>query len=387
MPSSASIELAVAVLVFLIWLMLTFFWGGFWQVWRFDADRDAPEKPRDWPRVVAVVPARNEADTIRETVASLARQDYRGEFSVIVVDDHSEDGTAEAARRAASEANAASRVRVMAAPPLAQGWIGKLWALQAGVEAANSAPEFFWFVDADEVHEPDTLSRLVARGQRDKLDLASLMVLLHAGSFAERLILPAFLYFFLMLYPMDWIAEPSARTAGAAGGCILLRRAALERIGGFGAIRGEVIDDCALARAVKRAGGRIWMGLTRASRSLRSYETLDEIRDMIARTAFTQLRYSALRLAAALLGLLVTFVFPVVLTLSPAQRIWPIGLLAWCLMSATFLPTVVFYGLSPLYALTLPVTALFYAQATVLSAVRYWLGRGGQWKGRAQAQR
>jgi len=383
---SNPIEFAVAALILLIWLALTFAWGGFWQVWRFDADRDSPKQPNVWPRVVAVVPARNEAATIAECVASLARQDYAGEFHIIVVDDHSEDGTADLARRAAADANASHRVLVIPAPLLPQGWMGKLWALNTGVNAAAAeVPEFFWFTDADVVHAPDTLSRLVASAGHHNLDLASLMVLLQSRTFPERLLIPPFLYFFLMLYPPSRISKPSARTAGAAGGCVLLRRSALERIGGLSAIRSEVIDDCALARAVKRSGGRIWMGLTRASRSLRPYQTLDEIRDMIARTAFTQLRYSVLLLLGTLLGLLVTFVFPVVLTLSPNPRIWPLGLLAWCLMSASFLPTVVFFGVSPVYGVTLPLSALFYAQATTLSAIRHWLGRGAQWKGRSQA--
>jgi hopene-associated glycosyltransferase HpnB len=384
---STFIEFAIALLVLVIWIALTFAWGGFWQVWRFDADRDALEKPQVWPRITAIVPARNEAAIIGEVVASLARQEYSGDFSIVVVDDHSEDGTADLARRTAADANASSRVLVIMAPVLASGWTGKLWALNTGVAAAQAqAPEFFWFTDADVVHAPDTLSRLVARAQRNKLDLTSLMVLLQSHSFAERLLIPPFLYFFLMLYPPGRIANPSASTAGAAGGCILLRRAALERIGGFASIRGEVIDDCALARAVKRSGGRIWLGLTRASRSLRHCETLDEMRDMVARTAFTQLGYSSLRLLGTLLGLLVTFVFPVALTLSPHPRVWPLGLLAWCLMSVSFLPTVVYCGVSPVYGVTLPLTALFYAQATVLSAVRYWLGRGAQWKGRSQAR-
>ena len=388
MSSSVLIEFVIAALVLLIWIALTFAWGGFWQIWRFDADRDTLEKSAAWPRVVAVVPARNEAANIAECIASLARQNYPGEFRIVVVDDHSEDATADLARRAAADANSSPRVLVIPAPLLAHGWTGKLWALHAGVAAAAAeVPEFFWFTDADVVHAPDTLTRLVARAEREKLDLTSLMVLLQSNSFAERLLIPPFLYFFLMLYPPSRIATPSSRTAGAAGGCILLRRSALERIGGLPAIRGEVIDDCALARAVKHSGGCIWMGLTRASRSLRRYETLDEIRDMIARTAYTQLRHSALVLLGTLLGLLVTFVFPVVLTLSPNPRIWPLGLLTWCLMSASFLPTVVFYGVSPVYGVTLPVTALFYAQATVLSAIRHWLGHGAQWKGRSHAAR
>jgi hopene-associated glycosyltransferase HpnB len=213
------------------------------------------------------------------------------------------------------------------------------------------------------------------------------MVLLAADSFAERLLIPPFLYFFLMLYPPRWIASHHARTAGAAGGCILLRRAALQRIGGLAVIRGEIIDDCALARAVKKSGGNIWMGLTRASKSLRSYQTFPEVRDLIARTAFTQLHYSTLLLLGTLVGMTLTFVLPVALTFSANIRVWPFALAAWCLMTASFLPTVTYYRLRPTWAVLLPLAALFYSHATLFSAVRYWLGRGGQWKGRAQAGR
>jgi len=210
-------------------------------------------------------------------------------------------------------------------------------------------------------------------------------VLLEAHSLAERFLIPPFLYFFLKLYPPRWIADPKSRTAGAAGGCILLRRVTLERVGGLAAIRGEVIDDCALARAVKRGGGRIWMGLTRRSVSLRSYRAVSEIRDLIARTAFTQLGYSAPLLLGTLCGMLWTYWLPVIFSFSRDAAVWRISLAAWALMTITYLPTVRFYGLSPLWAPTLPLAAVFYSYATWLSAWRYWLGRGGQWKGRAQA--
>jgi hopene-associated glycosyltransferase HpnB len=213
------------------------------------------------------------------------------------------------------------------------------------------------------------------------------MVLLQAKTLPERALIPPFLYFFLKLYPPRWIADPNARTAGAAGGCVLLRREALDRIGGLAAIRNEVIDDCALARAVKRSSGKIWMGLTQTSVSLRAYETFAEIRDMIARTAFTQLRYSPLLLLGTLLGLLLTYLAPIALLFAhnPITRI--LSLAAWLMMSLTFLPTVRFYRRSPLWAPLLPLAALFYAYATWLSAIRYWLNQGAQWKGRAQAPR
>ena len=376
----------VSFLVFIIWIVLFFVWGNFWQIWEFDSDRVQFPGPPQWPRVTAVVPARNEAASIEAVISALATQDYAGGCSVIIVDDHSGDGTAEIAHRAATTARAASRIRIISAPELASGWTGKLWALNTGVkESAPAAPDFYWFTDADVVHAPDTLRRLVSRAQADKLDLTSLMVLLRAETFAERLLIPPFLYFFLMLYPPKWIAKRNAKTAGAAGGCILLRQTALERAGGLATICSEVIDDCALARAVKRSGGTVWMGLTRASKSLRAYESFPEIRDMIARTAFTQLRYSTILLAGTLVAMILTFVLPLTLTFSAYLHVWPLALAAWCLMTASFLPTVTFYRLGPIWAPLLPLAALFYTYATCLSAARYWLGRGGQWKGRSQA--
>jgi hopene-associated glycosyltransferase HpnB len=383
-----SIALILAGLTLLIWVVLTFFRGVFWQLRAFDDDFAPHASPPVWPRVLCVIPARNEAATIARALASLAKQEYPGEFRIVIVDDHSEDATSDLARTAAQEASSAERVRILRAEALQSGWTGKLWALQQGIAScAQDPPDYFWFTDADIVHAPDTLARLVSRAEQQQVDLVSLMVLLQAKSFAERLLIPPFLYFFLKLYPPRWIADTKAKTAGAAGGCILLRRTELERIGGFAAIRAEVIDDCALARAVKRSGGAIWMGLTRKSVSLRAYQTFGEIRDLIARTAFTQLNYSSLLLLGTLAGMLLTYVAPVVLAFHPQPAVWPLGLAAWLLMAVTYLPTVRFYGLSPLWAPFLPVAAAFYSYATWLSAVRYWLGRGGQWKGRAQAAR
>jgi hopene-associated glycosyltransferase HpnB len=340
----------------------------------------------EWPRIVVVVPARNEAETIEATVTGLVRQDYSGEFSVVVVDDHSEDATAALARRAVDENRAGDRVKVANASALPEGWTGKLWALNEGL-AADSAeePTYYWFTDADVSHASDTLRRMVVRAEEEKLDLASLMVLLQAKSLPERALIPAFLYFFLMLYPPRWIADEELSTAGAAGGCILIRRKALERIGGLAAIRSEVIDDCALAKTVKLSRGKVWMGLTRESTSLRSYGTFGEIRDLIARTAFTQLRYSSLILIGTLVGMFLTYVAPVILLFAHDSTARMLGVVAWLLMTLSFLPTVRFYRLSIVWAPLLPLIAVFYTYSTWLSAVRFWLGRGGLWKGRAQA--
>jgi hopene-associated glycosyltransferase HpnB len=381
-----TLYLGLASLSLLIWIVLTFFRGGFWQLRRFDADGDAVEMLPSWPRVLLIVPARNEAETIGRAVESLLKQKYRGEYRLVVVDDHSEDDTALLANAAAQSAGETERLTVVSASALPNGWTGKLWALQQGVESGERfAPDYFWFTDADIVHDLDTLERLVSRAEKHQLDLVTLMVLLQAKSFAERLLIPPFVYFFLKLYPPTWIEDPKAKTAGAAGGCILLRTTTLERAGGLASIRSEVIDDCALARQVKINGGSIWMGLTRNSLSLRGYESFGEIRDLIARTAFTQLRYSALLLLGTLFGMIATYVVPVFFALGPQAVLWRLGLAAWALMTISYLPTVRFYRLSPLWAPALPVAALFYSYATFISAVRYWAGKGGQWKGRAQA--
>jgi hopene-associated glycosyltransferase HpnB len=381
-----------------IWLHLFFGRGWFWRVTKQDADRAPDETLSNWPSVVAVVPARNEAETIGRVVTSLVKQDYPGTFSVVVVDDHSEDATAKIATQVAGDNNVAQRVRIVCASALPGGWTGKLWALNEGVSSnavtnlgtqavQPQAPSFYWFTDADVAHGPQTLRQLVVRAEREKLDLASLMVLLQARTLPERALIPAFLYFFLMLYPPGWIADEELSTAGAAGGCMLLKSEALARIGGLAAIRGEVIDDCALAKAVKGSGGKVWMGLTRKSESLRAYGTFGEIRDLIARTAFTQLRYSPVILLGTLAGMFLTYVAPIALLFSQDSSARILGFAAWLLMTLSFLPTVRFYRLSVIWAPLSPLTAVFYTYATWLSAARYWMGKGGQWKGRAQAPR
>ncbi|HMD10456.1 MAG TPA: glycosyltransferase [Candidatus Acidoferrum sp.] len=399
-PHIASI---LGIITLGIWLHLFFGRGWFWRVMKLDADREPLETLWEWPSVIAVVPARNEEETIGQVVAALVKQDYPGAFSIVIVDDHSEDATTGVAQQVADKNGAGERVRIVSASALAEGWTGKLWALNEGVfnggvtkSGASGAevpvptpevPAYYWFTDADVTHAPDTLRRLVGRAKGDGLDLASLMVLLQVKTLPERALIPAFLYFFLMLYPPGWIADEELATAGAAGGCILLKSEALARIGGLAAIRGEVIDDCALARAVKLSGGKVWMGLTRKSTSLRAYGTFGEIRDLIARTAFTQLRYSALLLTGTLAAMFLTYVAPVILLFAHDSTARLLGFAAWLLMSLSFLSTVRFYGISIVWAPLLPLTAVFYTYATWLSAVRFWMGKGGQWKGRAQAPR
>jgi len=350
-----------------------------------------------------IVPARNEAATIAQAVTSLLQQDYPGEFSVILIDDHSEDATAQLAHQAATNLNAATRLEIHPAAPLPQSWTGKLWALNEGVSRVQrrgaaplrpspaindrSAPTYYWFTDADITHAPDTLHRLVSRAENHQLDLTSLMVQLQTKTLPEHSLIPAFLFFFLKLYPPSRIANPKSSTAGAAGGCILLRSEALLRIGGLTAIRHEVIDDCALAQAIRLTGGKIWMGLTRASISLRSYTTFREIRDMIARTAYTQLRYSPLLLIGTLLAMFLTYLAPIALLFAPHPAPRILAASAWLLMSLLYLPTIRFCRLFPLWAATLPAAALFYTYATCLSAARYYAGHGAQWKGRIQAHR
>ncbi|MGA3099682.1 MAG: glycosyltransferase [Bryobacteraceae bacterium] len=363
-----------------VWLYLLAGRGGFW---RMRETRFQGVLPAAAPSVVAVMPARNEAETVGRSVASLAAQRYPGAFHIVVVDDASTDGTADAARAAASTAI----LTVIRGRPLPPGWSGKLWAVDQGVrEAARFSPDYLLLTDADIEHPPGNLAELAARAASGSFDLVSYMATLRCRAFAERALVPAFVFFFFMLYPPEWVADPRRATAGAAGGCMLVKRAALERIGGIEAIRGELIDDCALARAVKASGGRVWLGLSAATHSLRGYAGLAEIGRMISRTAFTQLHYNAALLAGTAAGLAVTYLLPPALALAaPGGAARWLGAAAWAMMAAAWLPTLRFYRRSPLWALFPPLVAAFYLGATLHSAVSYWRGRGGMWKGRAQA--
>jgi len=368
----------VALLPVAVWLTLLAGRGMFWMMQERD-DRDASPSPTSWPSVVAIVPARNEADVIGETLASLLAQEYPGSFRVVLVDDQSDDGTAEAAR----DASCAGRMTVVSGAPRPSGWTGKLWAVRQGVTAAG-APDYLWLTDADIAHAPDNLRRLVARAEANRLVLTSLMAKLHCRSWSERYLIPAFVFFFAMLYPFRWVNDPRTKTAAAAGGCMLVRREALERAGNIDAIRSDIIDDCALARLLKREGP-IWLGLSERAVSIRPYRGLPDIRAMVARSAFAQLGYSWLALAGTLVGMIVVYAAPPLFALLARDSAQASGILAWAAMALAFQPTLSFYRLSPLWGLVLPLIGAVYALFTLDSALQHWLGRGGMWKGRAQA--
>ena len=387
----------IGIMAAAAWLYLIACRGRFWQV-RDDAVAvaGAPSRapsltlPRErgregWGHVVAVIPARDEADVIGRAVGSLLAQDYPGPPHIIVVDDHSGDATAAMAREAAAQAGAADRLTIIASEPMRAGWTGKLWAVRQGIAAAQARqPDYLLLTDADIVHAPHNLAALAARAEAGGYDLASLMVRLNCDSVSERLLIPAFVFFFFMLYPPRWVADPRRRTAAAAGGCMLVRGDTLERIGGVDSIRHEIIDDCALARRVK-AVGRVWLGAAHDTISIREYRSWRPIWDMIARCAFAQLGYSAMALIGMVAALAVIFVMPPLLLLSGSPAATALGGGAWLAMGLAYVPILRVYRCPVVLAPLLPLIALFYTAATIGSAVQFWRGRGGRWKGRYQA--
>ena len=372
---------ALGALAVSIWCYLIFARGGFWLLRDPNPiDRhDLAAKP-----VAVIVPARDEARVVGGAIESLLAQDYPGPFHVFLVDDESSDGTAGVARQAAGIAGKTNRLTIIQATPRPAGWTGKVWAVSEGIQEAGSFPaEYYLLTDADIVHDPANLRQLVIRAQSGGYDLVSLMVELRCQSWAERTLIPAFVFFFIMLYPPAWVEKPGKRTAAAAGGCILIQCDALVAMGGITAIRSKLIDDCALAQKMKGSGRRIWLGLTSTTRSIRDYPSLNEVSRMISRNAFTQLRHSSLLLGLTCLGMLLTFIFPCLLVFVGGLPS-TLGLTAWLLMSITFLPTLRYYRRSVFCAPLLPLIALFYMAATLDSAVAYWRGKGGLWKGRVQ---
>ncbi len=393
--------LVLAVLAFLIWLWLALGRGGFW---RTDVrlpppapdpsapdlartDLSAPDPPA-WPSVAIVVPARDEAAVLPATLPTLAGQEYPGPVRIFLVDDDSTDGTAEVAERIPG----VTVVRPGAPPP---DWAGKLWALQAGITAASAAPdpsnpaggpEFLFFTDADIAHWPDSLAALVRPAVAYRLDFVSQMARLRVRTRWEKLVVPAFVYFFAMLYPFRLSNRPGDRTAAAAGGCGLVRRTALEAAGGVAAIRGAVIDDVALAKLLKRAGSPTWLGLSDRVESVRPYPTLASLWRMVARSAYAQLRHSPALLAGTVGGLALVFLAPPVALVAGAvtgdAAAAALGGLAWLVMALTYAPMLRYYGQPVAAAPLLPVTATLYLAMTVDSAVQHYRGRGTAWKGR-----
>ena len=381
---------ALCSLAALTWVYLLAGHGGYWRTdQRLPRQGRAAAGRRTWPGVVAVVPARNEAAVLPATLPALLGQAYQGEFGVVLVDDDSSDGTADVAR--ALGARRPGRLRVVRAAPAPPGWAGKVWAMEQGRRAAAGAA-YLLFTDADIGYAPGVLAALVRAAQDDDRALVSQMALLRAETFWERLIVPAFVYFFAQLYPFRRVNRPGTRTAAAAGGCMLVRAAALDAAGGLERIRGARIDDVALGRLLKRPPGpaRCWLGLTTDVASRRPYPRLSGLWDMVARSAYTQLRYSPAMLAGTLAGLLWLYALPPAAALGGlgwlaagggaiAGWLAAAGLAGWAIMAASYLPMLRLYRLSPWRAPLLPLIALLYAGMTADSARRYHLGRGGQW--------
>jgi hopene-associated glycosyltransferase HpnB len=359
----------IITLALLVWLYLYFLHGQFWA----SAPELRPAAPVAFPDVDIVIPARDEAETIGPVIASLVNQNYAGNFRVILVDDNSTDGTAE-------KAGTHPRLTILTGQPKPVGWSGKLWALSQGI-AASTAPVLF-LADADIAHDPRHLSTLVSRLEAPRVEMVSEMVRLNCVSWPEKFLIPAFIYFFQMLYPFARVNDPRSSVAAAAGGTVLIRREALARIGGLEKIKGALIDDISLAREVKKHGP-IYLGHSGLATSIRPYPHVRDIWNMIARTAFTQLNYSGAVLAMTILGLaLVWLVAPWTILFGHGWR-FVFGLAAFALAAASYFPTLDRYRQPKYFAIALPLIALFYMAATIASAVNHWRGTGATWKSRA----
>jgi hopene-associated glycosyltransferase HpnB len=382
---------AAAAVAALAWVYLLTCHGGFWRTdQRLPPGRD----PASWPAVTVVVPARDEAAVLPATLPTLLAQDYPGKLRVILVDDNSSDGTAQVAEKlaAASGQPFQDLIRLVPAGQRPDGWAGKVWAMECGLAAAGQ-PEYVLFTDADISYAPGTLTALVRAADGGGYGLVSQMALLRTETAWERLIVPAFVYFFAQLYPFRRVNRPRSRTAAAAGGCMLVRRETLAAAGGLAMIRGARIDDVALGRVLKGAGARCWLGLTTDVHSRRPYPSLAGLWDMVARSAYTQLRYSPLLLAGTLAGLAWLYLLPPAAAIAglaataagggPAALVTAAaGLAGWALMTISYLPMQRLYGLPAVRALALPFAAALYGAMTFDSARRHWAGRGGEWKGR-----
>lgn len=384
MPSELFFILSSLALA--IWVYLLLGRGGFWLTAKYD-DLEPQPAAAAWPDIAVVVPARNEADSIADCITSIFRQPYPGSLSVVLIDDQSSDGTADLARKAAASAGAAHRFTALAGRELPSGWTGKMWAVQQGLDhvaAWPSKPQFVLLTDADIVYSGDVVMRLVARAQTRNLAMASIMAKLRCVSFAERFLIPAFIFFFGMLYPFSWVARADRATAAAAGGCILARWSALQNIGGISSIRGALIDDCALGAKLKTQGA-VWLGFSQHVRSVRPSERIEQIGRMISRSAFAQLRYSVAILIGVMAAMALVFLVPVAIALCGDGINRVFAGLCWLLMALAFQPTLRYYEQSPFWGLALPAIAMAYMVFTINSAYQHFRGRGGLWKGRVQA--
>jgi hopene-associated glycosyltransferase HpnB len=364
-------------LVFAIWLWLLLAHGRFWLSGPFLAKDPIPLRPL---KVAVIIPARNEAEQIVATLQSLLVQEFAGALKILVVDDNSSDGTGELSRAMAERFPC---LHILSGAPLEPGWTGKMWAVAQGLQHPHALEaDYVLLTDADILHAPDHIALLTAKAERAQLDLVSEMVRLRCSSFAERAAIPAFVFFFQMLYPFRRVNDSRCNVAAAAGGTMLVSRAALDRTSGVDHIRAALIDDVALARVVKRGGHRIWLGNTDHAESARRYPTLPDIWKMVARTAYVQLNYSPLLLTGTCAALLLIYGLPVLAPLLTTGTVRLAGLGAWLVMALSFQPTLRHYRRSPLWGVALPAIALFYCGATCGSAVSFYRGRGGQWKDR-----
>jgi hopene-associated glycosyltransferase HpnB len=376
--TAAQIVLAApGAAVLLAWVAVALRPGRFWDLRPVVEDQPRPPAPARWPTVTVLLPARNEAARLRDSLPALMAQDYPGEWRIVLIDDRSEDGTGAIARDLTN-----GRATIVEGGPLPEGWAGKVWALQQGAAAAGE-PDYLWLTDADIVHAPGVLTRLVSESGAAGLAMNSVMARLSTGPPSERFLVPAFLFFFNLLYPMR-LVNGSGPTAAAAGGCLLVRRDRLERIGGFGAIRGEVIDDIGLARLFKGPGAPIRLAVSRAEVvSVRRYDSLSAFWRTVRRTAFAELRHSWARLIATVAGLLLAFGTPPVLLVVGAAGMQAglaaLGLAGWVVMTLVYAPTVRFFGLPIAWALTLPLAGLLYGGMTVDSALQHVAGRRRVW--------
>ena len=348
-----------------------------WRPWSTRENLDAdPGVSADLSRVTVLIPARDEAEVISKTLSSLLDQGQPG--GIILVDDQSEDGTAECARSCVADEQ---QLKIISGQALESGWSGKLWALEQGRQYVTT--DYTLLLDADIALKPGTLATLLKKADEENLDLVSLMALLRMKSFWELLLMPAFIYFFKLLYPFAISNSSSRLVAAAAGGCILVRTKKLEEIGGFAALKNALIDDCSLARKVKQSNGKTWIGLTHSAVSHRNYDTLDTIWNMVARTAYTQLFHSVLLLLFCTAIMVAAFLLPPALVVVTDLPIILICCVAMVLMVLSYLPVIRYYDLNLLWLFTLPVAALFYLCMTWSSAIRHWQGTGAVWKNRA----